>query len=248
MNNYVVDSAVNLARQIANKETNIDPYYLCKLLGISIIDNYSLEKDGYLICSNGAKLIFASAKVKNLHRKKFIIAHEIGHFLLHQNQMYCCTDIGENSNQRINTPVQEKQANAFASELLLPMDSLVSYMPKNHISFSEISKIAGIFDVSMTMTAMKAINCSNTEEEILICYENNRLRWFVSSNSNIRSSQVPNRCPIELGKISCHSNTNGIWDNLYVGPVSQEIFNPYGNQYLVLLSGHRWNETENFFC
>ncbi len=237
----MVELAIDFVYQIVGETNSIDPYFLCEILGISVIDNCNLEKDGYLICSDGLKLIFVSNKINNRHRKRFVIAHEIGHFLMHREQMYCCSEISANQPQRVNTSIQEQQANEFASEILLPTNDFIGRLPSGHISFALICKIANIYDVSVTMTAMKAVKNSNTEEEILLCYENNRLKWYATGNKEIYPSQVPIRCPMELDINSKYSSLVGYWDDLYVGAVSQEVFHPFGNQYLVLLAGHEWN-------
>ena len=242
----MIELAIDFVYQMVGKTNGIDPYFLCEILGISIIDNCNLEKDGYLICSDGLKLIFVSNKISNRHRKRFVIAHEIGHFLMHREQMYCCSEISVNQPQKVNTPIQEQQANEFASEILLPTNDLIGRLPAGHISFALICKMANIYDVSVTMTAMKAVKNSNTEEEILLCYENNRLKWYATGNREIYPSQVPIRCPMELDVNSNYPSLVGYWDDLYVGAVSQEVFHPFGNQYLVLLAGNEWNTFGNY--
>ena len=236
-----IKSALNFIYQLTGRKGHINPYFLCTLLGISVVENYPLEKDGYLICSEGVKLIFVSNTITNVHRKQFIIAHEIGHFMLHREQMYCCSEISIESQQRVNSLSQEQQANEFASELLLPTDVLTMQLPSEHLSFAFISNIANKYNVSVTMAAMKAVKHSRTKEEILLCYENNTIKWYSTGNTEIRYSQIPPRCPMELDSNSNYSNLSVYWDDLFISNVSQEVFHPFGNQYLVLLAGQEWN-------
>lgn len=58
------------------------------------------------------------------YRSRFTIAHEIGHFLLHRNLMdiFCCTP------DTATTDPLEREANAFASELLMPFAKLFPYI------------------------------------------------------------------------------------------------------------------------
>jgi len=95
-----------------------------KEFGIRVVLDKPLNKDGYLVCAGGQKLIFVSSKITNEHRQSFIAAHEIGHFLLHSGQLYGCSNISETKALIINSCDQESEANAFASELLLPKESL----------------------------------------------------------------------------------------------------------------------------
>lgn len=55
----------------------------------------------------------------HVHRQRFSIAHEIGHFMLSHNNQRKNDIEREKSN-----PVHEKEANAFAAELLMPLEFL----------------------------------------------------------------------------------------------------------------------------
>lgn len=244
-NSGKVCEAISLVRQMACGKEKIDPFFVCKLFGIVVIDTYKLDKEGYFVCKNGYKLIFVSSNVINQHRKEFIVAHELGHYLMHGNQLYGCTNIGLVQNQQINTPMQEKEANEFASELLLPTELLKKQLPLKQLSFDVVIEIANIYDVSVTMTAIKAIQNSKSEDEILLCYEEGILKWFASTNKNIKLAQIPARCPMDLDSNSNYGNVTMFWDDIFVGSVQQEVFRTYGEQYLVLLSGNEWNESDS---
>ena len=217
----------------------INPFTLCNELGIEVIWDKDMHKDGYLICEEGCKLIFVSSRITNAHRRKFIISHEIGHFLMHREQMYCCTNISEIETGRINSSTQEREANSFASEYLLPKSQLTRELPKNDLTFTDISRIADLFCISMTFCAIKAVQFSNSENEILLCYEGQMLKWFSSSDKSLSFDRIPQKCPIELVNCKASIDTNGVWDSLFDGTVHQEIFRPVQNQSLVLLSGQR---------
>ena len=191
--------------------------------------------------------IFVSANVQNTHRQKFIVSHEIGHFLLHQGQLYCCANISEGEISSINTSAQESEANRFASEFLLPQAQLASLIPSKSLHFSDISRIANYFDVSMTFSAIRAVQASNTEDEILICYDKQKLKWFASADRTLHFRDIPSNCPVDLSTALPTVDVVGIWDSLYEGTVHQEIFNPYANQRLVLLSGIRINAEEGYY-
>lgn len=219
--------------------SSINPFILCRELGIEIVCDRALHKDGYLICEDGCKLILVSSRIGNAHRRKFIISHEIGHFLLHRDQMYCCSNVSEIETRRINSSAQEYEANSFASEYLLPQSQLVRVLPKKDISFSDISRIADQFDVSMTFCAIKAVQLSNSENEVLLCYDGQTLKWFSSSDKSLYFDSLPPNCPVELKNAQSRADIVGVWDSLYNGSVHQEIFHPFQNLSLVLLSGER---------
>lgn len=211
---------------------------ICKELGIKIKDNQPLDKDGYLICKNGKKTILISSRITNQHRRRFVIAHELGHFLLHRDQLYSCDYISDTIQQNINSQVQEKEANDFATELLIPQKDLRQYIPVAPVTFDDIFNIAQTFDVSVTHAAVRAISASNTESEVLICYDKQRRKWYSSAHRYTYPRMVPEICPIQLPPVNFTTNIIGEWTDLYDGPVRQEVFSPYEGQYLVLLSGN----------
>lgn len=237
MNNITIQHALKFVDFLSTSSR--DPYSLCNTFGIEVIKNRPINKDGYLVCDRGCKLIFVSSNITNRHRKRFVISHELGHFLLHREKLYCCTNISEIGIAKINNNSQENEANYFASEYLLPQEQLSRMLPYELIRFSDIFKIATHFDVSVTMAAMKAIRLSNAEDEILLCYKSQKLKWFSSGDTSLYYKALPQKCPIDLTKAPLEVDIAGVWDTLYEGIVHQEIFRPFGDQRLVLLSGIR---------
>jgi Zn-dependent peptidase ImmA (M78 family) len=78
------------------------------------------------------------------NRKIFTVAHELGHFLLHQTEMH------ENDEYKIlyrkplgelNTDSVEKEANCFAAHLLVPKKILEKY---KHLDTATIAKIFAV--------------------------------------------------------------------------------------------------------
>lgn len=234
--------AIDIARHLMGPSTGYNPFSLCEQLDIPVITDKELNKDGYLICSDGQRLIFVNSKIQNMHRQKFIIAHEVGHFLMHQDQMYGCSNVSLSSNVRVNTSRQERDANAFATELLAPIDQLRPLIPNGSLRLSDISAIADYFDISMSHAAIKCIQNSKIENEALLCYNGDRLQWSVTNGTYKFRNRIPARCPINVGNITEAAYVKGVWDDLFEGSVYQEVFHPYGNQYLVLLSGNMIDE------
>lgn len=234
-----ITNAIDIISSFSDKRYPVDLEHVCNELGIKVKRNKPLGKDGYLVCQNGKKIILVNGRITNRHRQNFIIAHELGHFLLHREQLYSCDHISEAINQNVNSQVQEREANTFASELLIPHAELVTHIPITPVTFSDIFHIADTFDVSVTHAAMQAVMASNAESEVLICYEGKKRKWFMSANRYTYPRMVPNYCPVNLVSSEPKTDISGAWTTLYHGSVRQEVFNPYGNQYLVLLSGNR---------
>lgn len=239
MSSKNIANAIEIISTFLEKRYPVNLEHICNELGIKVKKDKPLGKDGYLVCQNGKKIILVNSLVTNRHRQNFIIAHELGHFLLHRDQLYSCDHISEAVNQNVNSQSQENEANEFASELLIPQWELVNHLPISAVTFSDIFHIADTFDVSVTHAAMKSVLASYAENEVLICYEGQKRKWFVSANRYTYASMIPTHCPVDLFLSKSKTDLSGVWDSLYHGSVHQEIFNPYGDQYLVLLSGNR---------
>ena len=89
----------------------------------------------------------------------------------------------------------------------------------------------------MSHAAIKSIQCSKAEGEVLLCYENDRLKWYTTKGSQEFKNKIPKRCPINISVAMTPTYTNGVWDDLFEGSVHQEVFRPYKDKALILLSG-----------
>lgn len=234
-----VENAVFITREIMQTNDVVNPKLVCDELGIKIISDKKLNNDGYLICANGKRLILINKLIKNEHRKMFIISHEIGHFLMHPAELQCCELITDSSCASINTSLQERQANEYASEILLPSTLVKEHLMKKTITVAEIDEISRKYNVSFTHAAIKAIKNSSSENEILLSYSNGVLKWYQSSNKDIFFEQIPNHCPVNLLD-KRRQKVVGYWDDLFYGKVIQEIIKVSSTDYLVLLQGSCW--------
>ncbi len=88
---------------------------------------------GFLVRDDGTgKAIIGVNEDHNKNRRRFTIAHEVGHFLLHTGQeIYVdeCSKAGlminlRDENSSKGTDGEEKEANFFAAELLMPVEFL----------------------------------------------------------------------------------------------------------------------------
>lgn len=133
----------------------------------SIKPNFKQVKlDGKISIENNEPLIWSNPmKVTIEERKRFTLAHELGHFLLHiapLNDLSRAKPFEDSSitfNRDDNWDHKEMEANSFASQILMPSVMVTSETKKILENHPEISKIklleelAEIFFVSNT--AMK---------------------------------------------------------------------------------------------
>lgn len=151
-----------------------DVYGICKQFGIEIIEA-PIKADAYLECENGNSYIVLKESL-NDNRKKFTIAHELGHFYIpwHSELMFGC-DIKEMDFKNEYAP-REKEANLFAAELLMPTEEFRNNFG-GKISYSTVSRVANIFEVSFQAALNRCIDLAK-EDCIVVCSIDRRIKWF----------------------------------------------------------------------
>ncbi len=117
-----------------------------------------------VLVRNGPRAVIGINKTEPITRRRFSIAHEIGHFLLHKGETYI--DKGYRVNFRdlesgSGTKKEEMDANAFAAALLMPAPWVRAAFKKQPFDLTDdesLGKLAHKFKVStlaMTYRLMK---------------------------------------------------------------------------------------------
>jgi hypothetical protein len=115
-----------------------------------------------------------------MSRRRFSIAHELGHWEFDRGQIMVChsDDIGSFA-PKISSV--EKRANKYAADLLMPN---YLFLPATRtfrqLDFNIISKISDIFGTSLTASAIRFIELGD-HPAILVCHNHNGRAWFVRS-------------------------------------------------------------------
>ena len=105
-------------------------------------------------CFTTNRIMVSTRAEKNPTRKRFTIAHEIGHVILHSDYMRSLVPIGQDplfevSNSIVlQNPNLEFHANHFASVFLVPQEKIMELYSKNGDAILDASRLAGYFGVS----------------------------------------------------------------------------------------------------
>lgn len=115
------------------------------------------HEEGHLVRNATGGLIVVSERAKESEKWRWVIAHELGHFRVHQgsDQFEACSDRDLHAwYLRSGT---EAQANAFAAELLMPEHLFKKRCEVKQPSLDQIKAIADAFRTSLTATALRFI-------------------------------------------------------------------------------------------
>lgn len=152
-------------------------------LGVENVVEGPLEGAAASLVTLGEQTIIRiSDRDTNTGRKRFSIAHELGHFVLghgHTLQKIC-------SNHDLHTWYgggEEAQANTFAAELLLPSKFVEPFcdIDASGISFDLIRKLATDFRVSLTAAAIRFVELC-PEPCAVVFSKQNKTSWSYTND------------------------------------------------------------------
>ena len=115
-------------------------------------------------------------------RKRFTIAHEIGHYLLpgHGEEYSSCTFSDINVPRK--SALKELEANRFAAELLLPADQIPSRIGDQPLSIDIIRRVAKEFEASLLATAFQCV-AATSENCVVIVTLDRIVQYYRPSKS-----------------------------------------------------------------
>lgn len=134
-----------------------------------------------LVRKGSLGIISVNGMIPEEGRKRFAIAHEIGHFVLHTGtQLILCDE--EDMHAWKESKTREIEANEFASSLLMPHEIFIRFIDSGQPTFSAISDVAREFRTTLTATALRYIGLSK-EPCALVVSKDCAVKWYRKSDS-----------------------------------------------------------------
>lgn len=121
-------------------------------------------------------------------RSRFTIAHELGHFILHRalKDRFECDNGGVTSGQFDGRNI-EREANEFASNLLMPLDLLRRFLgDQRKVTLHLLSDIARTFEVSFEALCLRFIEATD-QRAILIHWDQGFLKYQRASRNALKT-------------------------------------------------------------
>jgi len=127
-------------------------------------------------------IITISDQIDYLPQKRFVIAHELGHWILHRaiKEIFACDTAKFQAWHRNSSPY-ELEANAFAAELLMPGEKIRTLCNENPLSAHLIRTIANSFKTSLTATCLR-LTKYGSHPLIVVFSKDSTVRWSFSSD------------------------------------------------------------------
>jgi Zn-dependent peptidase ImmA (M78 family) len=170
LNQMIIKRIETLTSKILNdlklQRVPVDVKQVASKLGL-VIRSFDLGENisGMLVVENGRGIISYNPNESPL-RQRFTIAHELGHYELHQkaNQVFVDKKFqylfrNERSSQGID--FLEQEANAFAASLLMPKHLILEELKKHDFDYADeigLKELAKTFNVSTQAMSFRLAN------------------------------------------------------------------------------------------
>lgn len=133
-------------------------------VGVNLhVEDLDTDTSGLFVMLEGSPIITVNKSLNsNPNRKRFTIAHELGHFFLHSKESQLFIDkiprvMFRNSASSSGEILQEKEANAFAAALLMPKVLIVDNITDTD-SDNLVEVLAKSFQVSKEAMSFRLAN------------------------------------------------------------------------------------------
>lgn len=187
----IIKNDLDIKLRIAEDEAN----RLIEKYGISMAEHIRLKDIAYdlgVVVLEGALKGAAASLVRvgknatirispsgSNERKRFSIAHELGHFVLNHGDSLqkICT---EEDMHKWYKAHEETEANFFAGELILPKKLIEKKCDVKKVNFGPVKKIAEEFKASLTATSIRFVRFC-PEKCAVVFSQNGKIKWCYKS-------------------------------------------------------------------
>jgi Zn-dependent peptidase ImmA (M78 family) len=133
--------------------------------------------EGRLVYRKGRGTITINASIKSPQKRRFVLAHELGHVELHRNDDNVAICDEEALREYRKKHSREMQANEFAGELLMPEQFFAAACGKEPPSIEKLQALATKFQVSLTAAAIRYLRVGPVPSA-LVFTQQGIVRWF----------------------------------------------------------------------
>lgn len=150
-------------------------------MGIVVMEGPLRGADAWLLRKQKAGIIRVSDSIPEPGRRRFAVAHELGHWSLHEkaSQLVSCTS--DDMVAKYKGSPLELEANYFAAELLMPQQLFSAAIKNQRPTAQLVNDLADTFRTSRTATAIRIADVS-TDYFAVVSSEKGIIKWWQASD------------------------------------------------------------------
>jgi hypothetical protein len=167
-------AAVALLAECGLGALPVRPEEICRQKGIVYSHDEALPEGiwGALLRQDGTFVILVSARCPTVEHRRFSAAHELGHYRLPGHlEALLASGRHESAPPYTSADPLEQEANAFASELLMPESLVTPILGEAEIGLASVRAIAGACETSFTSAAIRYAQLTPDPVAIVLSYE-----------------------------------------------------------------------------
>ena len=168
-----------LVETALERATPVPVEKIANALDVRIVDGELSGASAALIRVGDRARIRVSPRNTYPGQRRFTIAHELGHFVLGHSSALVCND--EHSIASCD-PVQEREADVFASEILMPEHAAGRYCEVSPVNWSAVRRLADAFSTSIVASAIRFAELAS-ERCAVVMSQRRQVRWAVASDT-----------------------------------------------------------------
>ena len=154
-------------------------------LGLKVYYRDAETYEGALLRIKGVPLgyVVLSQRIRESSRRRFTLAHELGHYLLPTQQTLsqpCTKGVVESWDETLSA--SETEANRFAAEILMPREKLLFQQSP---TFAHVETIAATCGTSLTASAYRLASVTSFRMA-MVWSQAGRVRWHKASDEFVR--------------------------------------------------------------
>jgi len=153
---------------------------LALAMGVLVVEGPLDSADAWLLRKGERGLIRVKDSIAEPGRKRFAIAHELGHWVLHRriSQILACTNEDMLSAYKASAP--ELEASFFASALIMPEELFGKRIEGTTPTAQLLSRLSQEFQTSLTATALRYVDLREDYCAVVVS-EKGTVKWWRES-------------------------------------------------------------------
>lgn len=157
------------------------------------------HSDGRIVFGSSKAMISINSEIRYAGRRRFTIAHELGHFEMHRgNKLPEDTPLTLDYFKHGN---QEYEANEFATELLMPEHEFRKFVQGKVFSPDLLREIAAYFNTSITSSAFRYLQIGPHPIYLFYSRDRNLVYWKKSPNHFLTVKDIT-RLPVPSDSVA----------------------------------------------
>ena len=167
--------------------TNLPMKLFVSGLGATLIEEKLKNSDGKIVRGKFKTLIKVNSQIPYESKKRFTIAHEVGHLLMHEkikvhNENSNTLNWFRSTENQLKKGLQEWEANDFAAELLMPEPIFRNEAYEKPFSHELVKYLSERFKTSITSTIFRCMKL-DLHPLLVVFIHNGEVRYWDKSSS-----------------------------------------------------------------